>query len=133
MRGYQIEITDMNEFAATGGDYYGFDIEAGDKLSENYFDLSLPDAIQSFLDAYGGSPDNLTIREIEIGGIEVFNLCMCGAAAGYPHDPDCPFPYFLGWSDEWWAAYLAKKQERARHTSGAAPENQAENVAHRRV
>ncbi len=22
------------------------------------------------------------------------NICLCGAMAGYPHQADCPFPYF---------------------------------------
>ncbi len=22
------------------------------------------------------------------------NICLCGTQAGYPHEKDCPFPYF---------------------------------------
>lgn len=24
----------------------------------------------------------------------MFNVCMCGAGAGYPHESDCPFPLY---------------------------------------
>lgn len=24
----------------------------------------------------------------------MFNFCMCGTAAGYPHKPDCPYPIY---------------------------------------
>ncbi len=38
----------------------------------------------------------------------MLNICMCGAQAGYPHDPLCPYPYYGGdvkkesaWMDAW--------------------------------
>ncbi len=29
----------------------------------------------------------------------MFNVCMCGSAAGYPHAKDCPYPLFRGSDD----------------------------------
>ena len=46
------------------------------------------------------------------------NFCMCGAQAGYPHDPLCPFPLFRGSGEQeqdWRAAWR-------RNYSGLAPE-----------
>lgn len=42
-------------------------------------------------------------------------FCMCGAQPGYPHDPDCPYPYFGHSESEqyrWMKAKEAKQIER---------------------
>lgn len=38
------------------------------------------------------------------------SICLCGAEAGYPHAPDCPYPLFRGsgqQENEWSAARQA--------------------------
>ena len=33
---------------------------------------------------------------VQLGGDDVtLSICLCGAMAGYPHAPDCPYPMYL--------------------------------------
>ncbi|MBU1749659.1 MAG: hypothetical protein KKA73_18400 [Chloroflexi bacterium] len=57
----------------------------------------------------------------------MFNLCMCGAAAGYPHDPNCPYPLFSGTRDQyldWQTAY----RENCDYAAGAARSDAADRA-----
>ncbi len=45
----------------------------------------------------------------------MFNVCMCGAGAGYPHDVDCPRPLFRGsdaMQDAWRSERDANRKTR---------------------
>ena len=42
------------------------------------------------------------------------NICMCGTQAGYPHDQNCPWPYFGSNEQEqerWFLDYRLNKGE----------------------
>lgn len=43
------------------------------------------------------------------------NICMCGAGATYPHDKDCPWPYYG------YAAAMARKWLEDRETLWVLP------------
>lgn len=41
------------------------------------------------------------------------NICQCGVQDGYPHKPDCPYPYYGNNMDEikkWLKAWESKKK-----------------------
>ena len=63
---YKISITDMEDFAARGGDYYGYDIRAGETITEEYIGLSREEAVEEFLESFGSelTRDNLTIERV---------------------------------------------------------------------
>lgn len=42
------------------------------------------------------------------------NFCLCGAQAGYPHDPCCPFPLYRAseaLARQWQAAFEARQAQ----------------------
>jgi hypothetical protein len=63
--GYRISIKDMQEWAARGGDYYGFDLD-NETLSEDIFGLSEEDAFQEFDDGHSVDRDNVIIEPIYV-------------------------------------------------------------------
>lgn len=43
----------------------------------------------------------------------MWNICCCGAEAGYPHASDCPYPLYRGTEaqyDRWLAARFARRE-----------------------
>jgi hypothetical protein len=63
--GYRVSIKDMHEWAARGGDYYGFDLD-NETLSDDIFGLSEEDAYQEFDDGHSVDRDNVVIEPIYV-------------------------------------------------------------------
>lgn len=43
---------------------------------------------------------------------DVINICACGIQDGYPHDKDCPYPYFGKDPNELQKWIAAKKRNK---------------------
>lgn len=59
-------------------------------------------------------------------GCQVLNICQCGAQAGYPHKPDCPWPYFGAAPticERWKRDRAALREQLARAEAERAPES----------
>jgi len=97
--GYRITVKSMPEWAAWGGDYYGFDLEdESDKLTQNYFGMTEDEAYKDFDDEHGCSRSNVTITPIyvcsndgkEIEGkpfqVDGSNHFFCNEDCFYGHD-----------------------------------------------
>lgn len=93
---FRIQVNDFELWAATSGsDYWMYDPESGDIPSEEYRDMTREEAVQSFLDEYGGKADNLIVTEFSRTVIEV--------GSGEPDDDyDDDDEHVIDFDDEFW-------------------------------
>ena len=55
------------------------------------------------------------------------NICLCGAEASYPHEPDCPYPLYRATCEQeqlWMQAQEERRRPRLEHARADANRKQ---------